>query len=552
MSSSETPPEIEAEARVDASQPAQPPPDVSDQPVDESALTDEHPWRRLDPRMLLVHPVVELLRFLPALVGILFLGSRDRSPGWALLAVAAPVVFGVWRYLTTSFRFTPTHIELRRGILSRRVLSARLDRVRSVDLNSTLMHRLLGLAEVKIGTTASGGDDESFSLNALRAADARELRATLLHRTPVSAAAVVVGNSEVSAATEGETAPREQAPPPVEEPDEVLVTFDRGWIKYAPFNGTGLAIGLGGLALLNQVSDNTLKRIADDLGAQSLAHAALWVLVVLGVFCVLLVLLLLQVASYVAANWGFTFSRDRAGRSWHVRRGLFTTRETSVDTERVRGVQVREPLLLRLAGGRQLAAIAAGAGGESEGTIPLVPSAPRAIVEDVASTVTDPVAVTGALVGHGPRATRRRWSRALLSAAFVVAVLVALSLWVPGREHLPDAVRLWVPLGTALVLFPVAVLLAVDRSRTLGHQLTGRWFAVRSGSLGRSRDVLHLDGVIGWNFDQSFFQRRAGLVNLTATTAAGDEGYTAIDVPEEMAVALAGRAMPELLDQFRA
>ena len=75
---------------------------------------DEH-WQRLDPRMMLVHPVRELLRFLPVLVGVFIAGSAagDRTQPWQLLAIGVPVGLGMLRYLTTSFRVASGRVELR-------------------------------------------------------------------------------------------------------------------------------------------------------------------------------------------------------------------------------------------------------------------------------------------------------------------------------------------------------------------------------------------------------------------------------------------------------
>ena len=55
--------------------------------------------------------------------------------------------------------------------------------------------------------------------------------------------------------------------------------------------------------------------------------------------------------------------------------------------------------------------------------------------------------------------------------------------------------------------------------------------------------IVQRTGIIGWNLQQSWFQRRAGLVTLVATTAAGSQAYAAIDVPEGTAIALADRTM---------
>ena len=126
-------------------------------------------WQRLDPRMLLVHPIREVIRFLPVL--IVFIAGSDRGADgerWQLLGVAIPIALGLLRYLTTSFRITGGRIELRRGLLNRHVLSTPVDRVRTVDLTSSLIHRLLGLTTVRIGTgTASTSDEDRLDLDGL-------------------------------------------------------------------------------------------------------------------------------------------------------------------------------------------------------------------------------------------------------------------------------------------------------------------------------------------------------------------------------------------------
>jgi putative membrane protein len=58
--------------------------------------------------------------------------------------------------------------------------------------------------------------------------------------------------------------------------------------------------------------------------------------------------------------------------------------------------------------------------------------------------------------------------------------------------------------------------------------------------------------VIGWNLRSSWFQRRAGLTMLVATTAGGSQSVTAIDVPEADAVEVARAGVPGLVEQFLA
>ena len=66
----------------------------------------------------------------------------------------------------------------------------------------------------------------------------------------------------------------------------------------------------------------------------------------------------------------------------------------------------------------------------------------------------------------------------------------------------------------------------------------------------RRRRVLEVEHVIGWNFSSTWFQRRAGLTTLVATTAGGSQSVPVLDVPEDEAVRLAREALPDLVDQF--
>ena len=97
-----------------------------------------------------------------------------------------------------------------------------------------------------------------------------------------------------------------------------------------------------------------------------------------------------------------------------------------------------------------------------------------------------------------------------------------------------------------LLALPVAALLAWDRTRSLGHALVAGHLVARSGSVVRRRRILEVDHVIGWNLRATWFQRRAGLTTLVATTAGGNQAVPVLDVPEDEAVrvAHAGAAGP--------
>jgi putative membrane protein len=506
-------------------------------PPDGPTPTPEVEWRRLDSRMLLVNPVQELIRFFPLVIGALVVGRSGDSNFWQLLGIAIPVAIGLVRFWITRFRITTTQVELKRSLVGTTVLTARLDRVRAVELTSSPIHRILGLAKVEIGTgSAAKGAEEKFALDALAIPEARELRVALLHRAGVGAPPSELEPG--AARNESGAAP---LPGPVE--DEVLMRLDPGWVRYAPLTSSGSVIAAGVLALLGQVVEQLGESIFDEEDVLRLVlEVSVAVLIPVAILVFLVLGALFAVLGYFVTNWGHLLTRDAHGRSLHVRRGLLTTTETSLERERFRGLEVSEPLGLRLAGAARLKAVVTGISSGESGSTQLVPPAPRDVVDRVGADLlgyAEPLVVP--LEQHGPAARTRRWTRALMGAS-VVPAAVAVVCWLTGLS--------WWAVVVTLVVYPAAGALAADRYRRLGHALTREHLVVRSGSLGGERAILQRTGIIGWNIQQSWFQRRRGLATLVATTAAGGQAYAAIDVPEDRAVALAHEAVPGLLTPF--
>ena len=146
-------------------------------------------WERLDPRMLLIGPTRVVRQFaIPFVVALV--GSRTSDAGWSAwllpVLVLGALALGALPWLTTYFRRTDTQLQVRRGVLRRSVVTAPLDRVRSVDLESPLLHRLLGLTTVTVGT---GVDETRIKLDSLSVPRAERLRTSLLRRAAPTAAA---------------------------------------------------------------------------------------------------------------------------------------------------------------------------------------------------------------------------------------------------------------------------------------------------------------------------------------------------------------------------
>jgi putative membrane protein len=527
-----------------------------------AALTSEAEWRRLSPRMLLIHPVKELSRALPALVVLLFAGSGSgHGLLWGLIGAAVVTAMSVSRWLTTRYRVGADQVQIREGLLRRRTLAARLDRVRTVDVTSHFLHRALGLARVEIGTGVSDRKGQStLKLDGLPAEQAARLRGELLHRSASGTASD--GPSRVDPATPQApsglrvTDAAGQADPdaaPVTRDEEVeIARIDHAWIRFAPFSlsgvFTGLAVAGFGWRLVSEYQVHLDRLGPLNAATNEIDRASLWLVVPAVVAGAVVFIAVASIGRYVLAFWNFRLTRHSGG-TFHVARGLLTTRATSIDVRRLRGVGIAEPLLLRLVGGARTIAIATGlevgrgASSGRAGTV-LLPDAPLAEAQRVAAAVLGrPDIVTAELAGHGPTARLRRFTRAATGAAVLVALAgVAWQLLSFGGWD-------WL---AALVLLPASVPLAADRFRNLGHLVRGGFLVTRSGSLARRRAILETDAIIGWNIRRSYFQRRAGVTTLVATTAAGRQAYRLLDLPLDEARRVADESVPGLLAEFSA
>jgi putative membrane protein len=495
-----------------------------EKPVD----AEDTPWRRLDPRMLLVHPVRELIRYLPVLLVAVVAGSVGGEPWWTYALSGLGVVIGLLRWVTTSYRITPTHVQVRRGVVGRRTLSVPRERIRSVDVDATLLHRLVGLAVVKVGTSASHGRD-GLDFDGIAVGEIPALRAELLRGMPRAARDDPAGAGRGDGEADGSAEDADDA--------ALGVNFSGwrwSWAWYAPFTLTGISslFVAAFFALQLQFFDGglllRLPFVHDSLTAAG--RVPVLELVTVGAVSLLVIASAVALVRYVLAFSGFAIWRSDA-LTLHVRHGLLRTRQTTLDERRLRGIQLGEPLSLRAVHAASAHAIMTGIGRERAGLAVVAPAGPRADALRVAEAVLgDSAPLECALRPHGPRAHRRRYTRAA-SGVVVIAIGVAVAQLVGVLSPLA-----W---WAFVVIVPAAVLLAGDRWRSLGHALLPGVLVTRHGSLARKRVALETSGIIGFTVRRSFFQRRAGLATLIATTAAGRHRYAIPDVPLEEAWRLA-------------
>lgn len=496
---------------------------------------DEMPWERLDPRIVLAAFLGALVRLVPAAVAWLVFDQDDTAARATVAALAAIALVHpaneALKFLKVRYRVTPSELQVRKGLLVRTTHAVPLHRIRTVDITAPLVHRLLGLAVLTIGTGSNLMTDPGagVSMAGLRAPIAASLRSRLVQES----------GFEDSPPEAGPWEPADGRPPA----DDTVIELRWAWIVYA-MSGVWLLVGalsVGG----------TVFGMASAVGRGDWLTGGLvaaWA--ALGVFAagVALVVFLLVgtvagAVTFATGWWGYRLVAETGG-TFVATRGLFTARSFTADRARMRGVTLSGSPLVRLLGGALARPVMSGVSLRQamNESATLLPTTTRAEAVRLGDTLLGTPVLQSLedgdvrLLPHPPAARRRAVARWLL-ADLVVAGLLVLGavLW---------QWSLWL-LAVLAVLLPVCVLAGRAAYRSLGHALVDEHLYLRRGVVIRRTDVIEVRGISGATVTQSPVQRWLGLAHLVATTAAGEQAYRAADVAVGDAAALAAMITAE-------
>ncbi len=492
-------------------------------------------WQRLDQRTIrssaLKLCAATLATGIPTGIG---LRIGDVSWTWTLIwvlggtaAITTATALIEWvRLRCSTFRIGDDRVEYIITFLATHRTSLPRDRIRTVEIVADPANRLFGVADIRIGTGDQGGD---LSLKSIDRRYAERLRRQLIHRTGTGTG-ISSGGPQI-----GE-----------------LARFRPSWIRFAPISFWTPVLGGAAFGAALQVANwfnaedellRRFQRLFDDVSLLS----EIGIIAAAG----LIVGAVTNLAIYAESWWNYRLEREPDG-SLRISRGLLNHRSTTFEEQRIRGVSVVQPAGIRLAGAARLEILATGlrkTDDDSKTSEPntLMPAAPRQQVLAVATAVLGTVvpgvpasrtATADTLTKHPAAAQRRRYVRAAAAVVGVTAAGVAMSLLVAS-------VLWWVTAALFLPLLAFAGWSATDNYAGLGHAVTDRHLVLRSGSVDRRTEVLVRDGLLGWKLRQSPLQRRAGLVTLFATTAAGDGALRLPDIGVDQGVELLLATAPE-------
>jgi putative membrane protein len=467
-----------------------------------------------------------------------FAAGRALTIGFLVLVGVIGLAIRLLAWQRFTFSFDGEVLRVEEGILSRNQRALDVARIQQVEIDRAWIHRVLGLASLRVETAGSSSDVE-VELRVIPAADAEALRQAVRESKALVTGAPV--------GLDGTTRDPEAA----ETPHEIL-HVPAGHVVLAAVTGVRLLVLPAVLAgALQLVGQNTTEAVDDAIGLlgdiglvgpDGLQAPTLGAgLTIAGLVLVASAVTAIVVGLLRDANYRVT----RIGDDLHVSRGLLSTRDSVLPLRRVQLVDVQRNWLRRLLGFAAVRIHSAGGSGAADRRV-MVPLLHDDAIDPLLRAVMPGVPGVPDLVGHPPMAMRRavfRWTR---PAAVVAAVLWLLPVLTPFEPA--DALR-WVALGAVVV----AGLLGIVEYRQLAHGLTDRVVARRRGALSISTSLAPVVKVQAASTRANLFQRRLGLATVTAHVAGPGGDVEVLDTSAGAAAALQARltehaANPAVLD----
>jgi putative membrane protein len=455
-----------------------------------TAADAEH---RLHPMSWLFVLLQQLKQFIVPLLALVIVGRRGENAYelWGLVVVGALVLSSLWRYWTYRYGVVGEALVVRSGRLERSLRVIPFARIHNVALQQSLLHRLFGVAEVRL--ESAGGQKPEAEMRVLKLADALALEALVRRRAR-------------PAASTGAGAQADE--------DRVLLSLPPGDVlRLGLISNRGMIVVAAAAAGLSQFSPRLLPSVVEDAGNQALGwvgshqfDTAGYVLGGIGLLLLLIVLVrLLSVALALLQFYGFTLSEH--GRRLTVERGLLARWRTSASRRRIQAWTLRESVLHRLFRRRGL---------EVDTAISENGQQQRALHELAPVATPD---ACDALIDHLLPKARwtaldwrplpdAAWWRLFIPGALVTGLVTAAVSWRFGPWSL--LVLLWLPWSAFK---------ARQHARRIGYALGDEMIAVREGWWSRHWRFAELDKLQALQLTRSPIDRRCGTTTLWLDTA---------------------------------
>lgn len=462
------------------------------------------------------------------LIALLFFNVRDDTPGpfgpWIVpIILAALLIRAVWMQLTYRYGFSTTGLVIREGLIFRNVRHIEYARIENIDTERGLLHRLLGVAEVRV-QTSTGGKPEAL-IRVLDLGAVQEMRERIFSAEQAAEQSITVPDEHLLLHL------------PLGELVRQGLIDNRGMILVAAAFGV---LHESGAFVINQV---LLDRLLASSPAADLAALGLMMQIALGALMLLAAIIAVRALSIILAIVTFhDFKLTRAGSDLRARYGLLTRVALTLRTRRIQAVHQTESLLHRWFNRVSIDVDLAGDGGGSERdsndarmkTRWLAPICPAAAAPELIAAAL-PTLDWNTEPDWQPlaRGAQRRIFRK--SLAWSVLIVTAPAIWYL-RESAVIVFASCIPLAWMHAHFYV---------KYTRWALTADAVLFRSGWLTRRLTIVPRDRVQTLSVEASPFDRRTRMARIYVDTAGASPrsagiriSYLGAQVAEQLAAAL--------------
>ncbi len=441
---------------------------------------------------------------------------------WLLLFLIPATIAAIMRYFSFRLRYEGTELVIRSGIFFRNERHVPYTRIQNLDAVRNVVHRLLGVTEVRVET--GGGETPEARISVLHETVFEEMR-----RRIFEGRAAVTGTN---AATIEESAPAAPAP----ESHTLLYLPLRELFLHGVLENRGMLLVAAGYGVLWEAGlfQRVWDRVANGwygpgLVRDTIRRIATGEPLPWGQIAVLLVgivglLVLVRVLSMIySALRLYEFRLSRIGEDLRTEYGLLTRVTATIPLRRVQTVTIRQAPLQRLVKRQSVRVETAG----SEGAPEDGPKRPREWLAPIVRASAVPTLVREVLPGFDlavldwqplhPRAFRRAVKPALLLGAVIALPSILVFGW------------------RAIPLLPIA--LAWMTLATWQHVRRMRWavtddaIAFRSGWLWQHLTVAPVVKIQTVECTETPFDRRTMMARVRIDTAGGRELAHGVAIP---------------------
>ncbi|MCH8979617.1 MAG: PH domain-containing protein [Armatimonadetes bacterium] len=470
----------------------------------------EPEFRRINPRTIAVDFVRTIGRMILPLAFFVWSwlsGTGGDTSEMLLQGMGAlAVISSVVRYFTFSYAVHEGHLHIRSGVFTKQNRTIPLTKIQNINISRNLVHRLLGLVDLKI-ETASGAGAEA-SLSALSESEAARVKVELLQHTH----AVADPGADEPLSVRGRTVYKIT-------PKELFLagaTENRAFAIIAAVMGASYLFG-------DQLASISESIMPDANGSWTGVILVAAGLVVVGWIASIVI------TAVTFGNFELSLQDGRLRRQY----GLLNQIESVVPLRRVQVMRTTETVFQRMLGLCKLSVETAGSYGDKDmgGSSLVSPLLESSRLPELSSVI-----LPGKEVGSV------QWSRVSKKTV---------------RHHFQRSMITWTVLVSASSLFfgpkafwalvPLAawsLLIAWVSYRTMGYDDRPAMLATRLGVFSRRSLYIPTDKVQSVAITQSPLQRRLGIATMLLNTAATGHGGTGavIDLPTDEALRI-GRSV---------